>query len=160
VNIAKEAGFMSAEDATRPRVGVATIIWRNDDRKELLLGKGHSDAANDEIYAVTGGHWDSGEKLHEAALREAQEEAGIEVTDLELISVYDFFNEEKQRSYVTIGFAGIWSGGEPTVLEANKKVDWGWYTPENALALPLFEPDRKLIQRAAAKGSLYEFAGD
>jgi 8-oxo-dGTP diphosphatase len=151
---------MATTDATRPRVGVATIIWRNADRKELLLGKGHSDAANDEIYAVTGGHWDSGEKLHEAALREAQEEAGVEVTDLQLISVYDFFNKEKQRSYVTVGFAGIWSAGEPTVLETDKKIDWGWYTPERALALPLFEPDRKLIERAAAGGALYDFETD
>ena len=153
----RKANYMSTNDATRPRVGVATVIWRNVDCKELLLGKGHSDAEKDEIYAVTGGHWDSGETLPEAAVREAREEAGVRVSDLQLISVYDFFNPEKQRSYVTIGFSAIWAGGEPTVLEIKKKVDWGWYTPESALSLPLFEPDRKLIERAVADGPIYDF---
>lgn len=149
---------MSADDASRPRVGVATVIWRTAERTELLLGKGHNDAMKDEIYAVTGGHWESGERLHEAACREAAEEAGITITDLQLISIFDFFNAEKKRSYVTIGFSALWADGEPTVLETDKKIDWGWYTPEEALALPLFEPDRKLIERASSSaGSIYAF---
>lgn len=147
---------MSTDSDTRPRVGVATVIWRNAERKEILLGKGHNDAAKDEIYSVTGGHWDSGESLTEAAIREAREEAGVEISDLGLISIFDFFNSEKQRSYVTIGFSAIWAGGEPAVLEAEKKVDWGWYTPDDALSLPLFEPDRKLIERARAGGAVYD----
>src|SRR5262249_18791402 len=144
-----------AEDIHRPRVGVATVVWRDSSRQELLLGKGHNDATNDEIYAVTGGHWESGEALHEAAIREAREEAGVELVDLQLISVYDFFNPEKQRSYVTIGFSATWSGGEPTVLEVDKKANWGWYRPVDALSLPLFIPDRALNERAFANGPLY-----
>jgi 8-oxo-dGTP diphosphatase len=144
------------DELTRPRVGVAAVVWRNADRQELLLGKGHNDATNDEIYAVTGGHWESGETLHDAAIREAREEAGIELTDLQLISVFDFFNEEKGRSYVTIGFSALWSHGEPVVREVDKKVNWGWYQPKRALDLPLFLPDRVLIERAMLDGPVYE----
>lgn len=63
---------MTSADDLRPRVGVASVIWRDRDHRELLLGKGHNDAKNDEIYAVTGGHWESGESLYEAAIREAR----------------------------------------------------------------------------------------
>lgn len=144
------------DDIARPRVGVAAVVWRTPERRELLLGKGHNDAANDEIFAVTGGHWESGETLHDAAIRETREEAGVELTDLKLISVFDFFNEEKGRSYVSIGFSAIWSHGEPEVREVEKKVNWGWYTPEQALELPLFRPDRVLIERAMMDGPVYE----
>lgn len=141
-----------------PRVGVATVVWRDASRKELLLGKGHNDAQRDEIYAVTGGHWESGETLDQAAIREAREEAGIRLSDLQLISIYEFFNSEKKRNYVTIGFSAIWAGGEPRVLEAGKKINWAWHSPATALSLPLFEPDRKLIERAINNGPLYDFA--
>lgn len=139
---------------TRPRVGVAAVVWRDGSKSEFLLGRGHS-SVEEELYAVTGGHWESGETLAEAIRRETLEEAGIEVAELSLISVYEFFNEEKARSYVSIGFEAIWAAGEPEVMERDKKLHWSWYSPSDALALPLFSPDRVLIERAADGGPLF-----
>jgi 8-oxo-dGTP diphosphatase len=139
----------------RPAVGAAAVVWRDETRSQLLLGLGHSIENRDRIYAVPGGHWHSGETLSEAARREAAEEAGIDVCKMRLISVYEFFNQEKNKSYVTIGFECFLAGGEPRVMEPEKKVNWGWYPPEEALRLPLFIPDAVLISRAVS-GIIYE----
>ncbi len=138
-----------------PGIGVAIVIWQDSARERLLLGLGHSAANREEIYAVPGGHWESGVTLAHAVNREASEEAGVTARELRLISVYEFFNPEKNKSYVTIGFEGILADGIPEVLEPENKVDWGWHTPEEALKLPLFVPDKVLIERAIS-GVLYE----
>jgi len=142
-------------ESPRPGVGVAAVVWRDPARRELLVGLGHSPENRETTYAVPGGHWESGESLSEAVVREIREEAGIAVADLTLISVYDFYNPEKHRSYVTLGFAATLAAGEPRVMEPANKVWWGWMTPEHALTLPLFAPDATLIARARS-GPLYE----
>jgi 8-oxo-dGTP diphosphatase len=139
----------------RPGVGVAAVVWRDAARQELLVGLGHSPDNRATTYAVPGGHWEPGESLSEAVVREIREEAGIAVTDLTLISVYDFYNPEKHRNYVTLGFAATLASGEPRVTEPENKVSWSWMTPEHALTLPLFTPDATLISRARS-GPLYE----
>jgi 8-oxo-dGTP diphosphatase len=136
---------------------VAAVVWRDAARRELLVGLGHSARDRETTYAVPGGHWESGESLTEAVVREIREEAGVEVADLALISVHDFYNPERQRSYVTLGFAGTLAAGEPRVMEPENKVSWSWITPEHALTLPLFPPDATLIARARS-GPVYEVA--
>jgi ADP-ribose pyrophosphatase YjhB (NUDIX family) len=142
-------------DKQKPGIGAAIVVWQDDSKSQLLLGLGHSAENREEIYAVPGGHWESGETLVDAVKRETAEEAGIEVCDVKLISVYEFFNPEKNKSYVTIGFEGILDKGVPTVMEADKKTNWGWYRPEEAVKLPLFVPDKVLIERAVS-GVIYE----
>jgi 8-oxo-dGTP diphosphatase len=138
----------SSDGKQKPGIGVAVVVWENEKKEKVLLGLGHSAENRSEIYAVPGGHWESGESLVDAIRRETREEAGIEIGSVELISVYDFYNPEKQKSYVTIGFSAIHVGGQPTVLEHDKKSNWGWHDPKEALTLPLFVPDKVLIERA------------
>lgn len=139
----------------KPGIGVALVIWQDERKELLLLGLGHSAQNRNEIYAVPGGHWESGETLVQAVKREAMEEAGIEIKGVRLISVYEFFNPEKNKSYVSIGFEGILFEGTPTVMEPQNKANWGWYRPEEAVKVPLFVPDKVLIERAIS-GVLYE----
>jgi ADP-ribose pyrophosphatase YjhB (NUDIX family) len=139
----------------RPAVGVAAVVWRDADRQELLIGMGHSRVDRDTLYALPGGHWESGESLVEAVARETREEAGVEVNVLALISVYDFYNAARERSYVTLGFAAVLANGFPRVLEPQNKLSWIWATPDHALTLPLFPPDEVLIRRCRS-GPLYE----
>lgn len=139
----------------KPGIGVAIVVWKDIAKEQMLLGLGHSVENKEEIYAVPGGHWESGETLIDAVQRETFEEAGIKVHDIRLISVYEFFNPEKNKSYVTIGFEGILAEGTPKVMEADKKANWGWYSPSQALEFPLFIPDKALIERALS-GIVYE----
>ncbi|MGH8545678.1 MAG: nucleotide triphosphate diphosphatase NUDT15 [Gammaproteobacteria bacterium] len=146
---------MASNVKSAPGVGVAVVVWQSDTRTHLLLGLGHSEENRDQIYAMTGGHWESGESLEEAAQREVYEEAGLQIRDLSFISVQDFFNPEKMKSYVTLGFEAISVGGDPKVMEPTKKVNWKWVTPSEALTRPLFLPDRTLIERTQS-GVVYE----
>jgi 8-oxo-dGTP diphosphatase len=146
---------MTSMERQKPGIGAAVVVWKDERKEYLLLGLGHSAENKTEIYAVPGGHWESGETLAEAVIRETAEEAGIGIDNLKLISVYEFFNPEKNKSYVSIGFEGIISDGEPKVMEPDKKSNWGWYRPAEALELPLFVPDKVLIERAV-NGIIYE----
>lgn len=138
------------EDKPIPRVGVAVIVWQDASRSRFLLGLGHSASDRNKVYAVPGGHWESGETLIDAARRETAEEAGVEIAELRLISVYDFFNADKGRSYVTIGFEAFLVSGVPRVMEPENKASWDWCSPSQALSLPLFLPDKVLIERAVS----------
>jgi ADP-ribose pyrophosphatase YjhB (NUDIX family) len=87
-----------------PYVGVAVVIWKEG---KILLGEDHA-KSNIILHGVSGGHWESEESLTEAVKREVLEEAGITITNIRLISVYDFFRQDKNKSYVTIGFEADW----------------------------------------------------
>lgn len=135
----------------RPTVGVASIIWKNKDKDMLLLGLGHDPSNKESIYAMPGGHWESGETLTEAVRREIREESNLETSNIEFLSVFEFFHAEKQKTYLSIWFETIWKSGELTVMEPENKSHWGWYSIEEALKLPLWKLDRILIDRALKK---------
>lgn len=141
----------------RPGVGVAAVIWEDASRTRLLLGLGHNPTNRETVYAMPGGHWESGETLIDAVRREALEEAGIEIKDVTFFSVYDFYRADKEKSYVSIWFQSVLASGIPTVMEPENKTNWGWYTPQEALQLPLWRLDRVLIERVIS-GVVYEDA--
>lgn len=124
-----------------PGIGVAVVIFK--DGKILLgedLGKGTP------VFGVPGGHWESGETLAEAAKREVLEESGVNIKNLKLISVYDFYRKDKGKSYVTIGFMADYESGSLRDEEATR-LNWDWFSPER-LPEPIFAPDKILISRA------------
>jgi len=125
----------------RPVIGVATVVVKEG---KILIGR---DSRKGDVYGVPGGHWESGESLKEGAMREVKEESGVACKNLALISVYDFYREDKQRSYVSIGIKAEYESGELTDNHEEGRMEWDWYAPEAALKLNLFAPDRILIER-------------
>lgn len=126
----------------RPTVGVAVVVEKNG---LLLLGK--DVRKGDAIFGVPGGHWETGETLRECAAREVQEESGVICSPGRLLSVFDFYRADKQKSYVSIGFHALYQAGELTDRQSEGRCAWHWYTPEEAFALHLFAPDRILLER-------------
>lgn len=139
-----------SEHKERPSVGVATVVVREG---KILIGK--DTKKGEAIYGVPGGHWESGETLKECAAREVKEESGVLCDEVALASVYDFYREDKGKSYVTIGMKAKYVSGELTDQHEEGRLDWGWYSSEEALKLNLFPADRILIERYLS-GVVYE----
>lgn len=140
-------------DATNPlppSVGVAVVVWRNG---KLLLGEDLT-KGDKVVFGVPGGHWESGETLTEAVRRETLEETGLQIQNIRLVSVYDFFRKDKNKSYVTIGFSADYSSGEARDESATTRRRWDWFDPAK-MPSSLFPPDRILIERCAS-GVIYE----
>lgn len=141
---------MGTTNNERPSIGVAVIVEKDE---KILIGE--DTRKGDAVYGVPGGHWESGETLKEAAKREVQEESGVTCENMTLISVYDFYREDKQKSYVTIGMKAQYASGDLSNLQEEGRLNWNWYTPEEALKLNLFPADKILVERYLS-GTIFE----
>lgn len=133
---------MDTQEKVRPSVGVATVVVKEG---KVLIGR--DTRKGDEVYGVPGGHWESGETLKECAAREVKEESGVVCKNIALISVFDFYREDKQKSYASIGMKADYEAGDLANQLEEGRMEWAWYTPQDALNLNLFAPDRVLIER-------------
>jgi 8-oxo-dGTP diphosphatase len=127
----------------QPSVGVAIIIFKDG---KILLGEDLT-KGGEPLYGVPGGHWETNETLSEAVKREVLEEAGIEIQNLKLISVYDFFRPDKNKRYVTIGFKADYKSGKLKDESRHTRKNWGWFATDN-LPSSIFPPDKILIERS------------
>jgi ADP-ribose pyrophosphatase YjhB (NUDIX family) len=104
-----------------PKVAVGTIIRTDDDRIVLVrraIEPGYG------LWVFPGGYVDRGEEVTRAAIREAREEAGLEVELDGLIDIYSY----AKRSLIVIVYAARAIGGELCV-------------DEECLEAALFRPD-------------------
>ncbi|KKR07039.1 MAG: Nudix hydrolase 1 [Parcubacteria group bacterium GW2011_GWC2_39_14] len=118
------------------KIGVGVIIIR-DDKVLLGLRQGSHGAGE---WAFPGGKVEFGETIFEAAIREAKEESGIDVTDLELISIADEMRyiDTDGKHFVVIGVKANAAQGEPLLMEPDKFTEWQWF-PVDKLPSPMFE---------------------
>jgi ADP-ribose pyrophosphatase YjhB (NUDIX family) len=78
---------MSRDFATDPEslgLSVSAVVWRQDDRRELLLMQ-RSDNAH---WGIPGGFVEPGESVEQAVAREVAEETGVTIVVGRLIGVY------------------------------------------------------------------------
>ncbi|MFC5374390.1 NUDIX hydrolase [Brevundimonas faecalis] len=113
-----------------PAVGVVCL----KDDAVLLIRRGTPPREGE--WSLPGGRIEPGERLADAALRELQEETGIEARLIGLIDVVDGLFPDAGRHYVLIDYAAVWTAGEPLagddaaeavflpVEEALRRVDW------------------------------------
>lgn len=88
-----------------PKVAVGTIIRTDDDRLVLVrraIEPGYG------LWVFPGGYVDRGEEVTAAAIREAREEAGLDVALEGLINIYSYAS----RSLIVIVYAARVVGGE------------------------------------------------
>ncbi len=102
---------------------------------ELLLLKSHKFPAK---YIVPGGHVELGERIEEAALREAKEETGLDVYDLKFINFQEFVYDPsfwKKRHYIFFDYACKTDSLSVTLNDEAE--EYVWVRLDEALALPL-----------------------
>jgi 8-oxo-dGTP diphosphatase len=99
--VCRRCGFIFYQD---PKVAVGTII--SDDRNRIVLVKRAIEPGYGK-WVFPGGYVDRGEEVKVAAVREAREEAGLEIRLDHLINVYSY----PGRAPVIIVYAATLIGG-------------------------------------------------
>ncbi len=129
------------------KVGAGVVIIR--DGQTLLTKRRGSHAEG--CYGSLGGHVEFGESPVDAVKREAQEELGIEIGNIQFVSCTNM--RKYGEHYIDISFVAEIVSGEPTIMETNTIESIGWF-PLNDLPSPLFEPVRIALE-AVRTGNRY-----
>ncbi|MDO8657143.1 MAG: NUDIX hydrolase [Candidatus Levybacteria bacterium] len=124
------------------RVGVAPIIKRDS---KVLLGKRMS-IIGDSTWAFPGGKLEMNETFEECAKREAMEESGVRIKNIEFAGVTNDIFLKEQEHYITIFVVSDWKSGEAKVMEPEKCSEWDWFE-WNKLPKPLFLPVENLLKQ-------------
>ena len=122
---------MTEQTFPEPTVGV--FIFNQPG--ELLLLRSHKWPGK---YVVPGGHVELGERIEETAVREAKEETGLDIYDLEFINFQQFIYDPsfwKPRHFIFFDYACRTDSTEVKLNdEAEEHV---WVRLEAAVSLPL-----------------------
>jgi 8-oxo-dGTP diphosphatase len=111
------------------RIGVAVIIC-DDSSQKVLLGLRKSEHAS-YTWGFVGGHLEYGETPIDCAIREAKEECGLELVDVEEIGFTNDFFSESQKHYITLFFRAKYTGDTVFLCEPEKFVEWSWFSWTN-----------------------------
>lgn len=111
---------------------------------ELLLLKSHKWPGK---YVVPGGHVELGERIEDAAIREAKEETGLDIYDLEFINFQQFIYDPsfwKPRHFIFFDYA---CKTESTEVQLNDEAEEHiWVGLDTAVHLPLDTYTRTSIE--------------
>lgn len=133
-------------DQTFPEPTVGIFIFNK--AGEMLLLKSHKFPGR---YVVPGGHVELGERLEEAAIREAKEETGLDVYDLKFINFQQFIYDPsfwKRRHFIFFDFLGR---ADSLDVQLNDEAqEYFWVKLESALELPLDEYTRTSVEKIIA----------
>ena len=135
---------MAEQVFPEPTVGVFIF----NQAGEILLLKSHKWPGK---YVVPGGHVELGERLEEAAVREAKEETGLDIYDLKFIMFQEFVHDPsfwKRRHFIFFDYTCKTDSLEVTLNDEAQ--EHAWFQPEAALSLPLDTYTRRSIERIIA----------
>lgn len=106
------------------------LFREQNGKKQILLSRRQNTGYMDGKYdMVVSGHVESGETLTKTLVREAQEEAGIEISedDLEFLMLFD----ESSTGYHKVFFQTSRYSGEPRIMEPEKCAERLWADVDN-----------------------------
>lgn len=139
---------MQRDYPDRPIVGVGVVVWR--DGRVLLIRRGKPPRAGQ--WSLPGGAQELGEPVAATARREVLEESGLDLVDLELLTVVDLIEraDEPDRyryHYTLIDFVAVAAPGEP--IAAGDAVEAAWFDRASLPGLGLWDETLRIIDLAA-----------
>ncbi len=132
---------MTGQIFPEPTVGVFIF----NPAGELLLLKSHKWPGR---YVVPGGHVELGEHIEQAAIREAKEETGLDIYDLEFICFQEFIYDPafwKKRHFLFFDYAA--RTDSLSVVLNDEAQEHVWVRLEAALRLPLDSYTRVAVMK-------------
>ena len=136
-------------------VGFGVMVLRGS---KILLGKRHEDPEKASsllngagTWTMPGGKLDFGETFEEGAKREALEETGLSLGNVEVVCVSNDMVETAH--FVTIGLISENVVGKPEVMEPDEITEWQWFDMDN-LPQPLYFPSARVLENYT-KGKFY-----
>ena len=130
-------------DQVFPEPTVGVFIFNKSN--ELLLVKSHKWPGK---YVVPGGHVELGERLEEAAIREAKEETGLDIYDLQFVNFQEFIHDPafwKHKHFIFFDYLCRTDSLEVKLNdEAQEHV---WVKLDAALHLPLDSYTRISVEK-------------
>ena len=120
--------------AATPRVGVGVGVLVLDSQQRVLLTLRRR-APEAGHWSILGGKLDYLEKLDQCAIREAREEAGVEVELLRLLCVTDHILPDEGQHWIAPAFLARVISGQASNCEPEKTEELRWFAldgvPEN-----------------------------
>lgn len=124
---------------------------------EILLQQRRGTGYMDGCWATLAGHVDPGESVHEAAVREAAEEAGVVVRLDDLVPLTTLHRFERGgpavEQRVDVFFSATRWAGVPTIREPHKAAAMGWF-PIDELPDPVVPHERVVLDVLASGAPL------
>lgn len=122
------------------RVGVGVFVFKN---KKFLMGR-RKGAHGDGHWSIPGGHLEFGETFEEAAIREVQEETGLNIKNVRFGAVTNDYFRTEGKHYITVWLISEWKDGAESITEPEKFIEMQWRDFDN-LPSPLFVPWDNLL---------------
>jgi len=119
-------------------VGIGVMILKDG---KVLLHK-RKNIRGDGMWALPGGHLEVNEGFDDCAKREINEELGIDIKPIKVITVSN--DIAYGVHYVTIGIMAEIISGEPKIMEPDKCSEIKWFE-FNKLPENLFNPSKSII---------------
>jgi ADP-ribose pyrophosphatase YjhB (NUDIX family) len=136
---------------SRPIVGVGVVVWHDD--RVLLIRR--SKPPRRGHWSLPGGAQQLGETVAEAARREVQEEAGLEVELGEIIATVDSIERDRDRRiryhYTLIDFVA--EAASPVLRPGSDAADARWFEVAQINALGLWSETVRVIKLAGERRS-------
>jgi nucleoside triphosphatase len=134
-------------DQIFPEPTVGAFIFNK--KGEILLLQSHKWPGR---YVVPGGHVELGERLEEAVAREAKEETGLDVYDVEFINFQQFIYDPafwKKRHFIFFDFA---CKTDSMDVQLNEEAEgYVWVGPRQALTMELDTYTRRSVEEYLTK---------
>lgn len=136
-----------------PGVGLGVIILNEENKVLLILRNDDAKLADSDMrlegtWTLPAGKVKKNETIYEAAIRKVFQEVGLEVSNLEIVSIADDINE--YAHFVTLGLIAHSFSGEVTLGDTEEHVDYDYFgldeLPEN-----LCDPSKKILDNYLQK---------
>ncbi|GAJ91231.1 NUDIX domain-containing protein [Agrobacterium sp. SHOUNA12C] len=115
-----------------PGLGTGLAILR--DRKLLLYKRLKAPEAG--FWSIVGGKVDHMEPAAKAAIREAEEESGLSIGNIDYLCATEVINDTDRQHWISLIYLTKDFSGEASLVEPDKLSDFGWFG-RNELPQPL-----------------------